>query len=96
LKWKIGDYPLWLWIYKNSKLKFLDYTTTVHRVIRGSESNKGNRLIINFESFKIGNFFLKKYNVKESLKSYLVRRTYLLLVCIKNEPKSLLKILKNI
>ena len=95
LKWKIGDYPLWLWIYTNSKLKFLDDTTTVHRVVIGSESNKGNRLIINLESFKIGNFFLNKYNIKESLKSYLVRRVYLLLVCIKNEPKALLKILNN-
>jgi glycosyltransferase involved in cell wall biosynthesis len=96
LEWKIGDYPLWLWIYINSKLKFLDYTTSVHRVVRGSESNKGNRLIINLESFKIANFFLKNYNIKESLKSYLVRRAYLLLVCIKNEPEALLKILKNI
>lgn len=95
-EWKIGDYPLWLWIHINSKLKFLNESTAVHRVIRGSESNKGNRLSINLESFRIANYFIKKSSFKESFKSYIYRRVFVFLVCLRNEPKAVFKILKNI
>lgn len=94
--WKIGDYPLWLWIYTNSKLKFIDEITAVHRVVIGSESNKGNRLSVNLESFRIANFFLKRSAIKESFKSYIYRRVFLLLVCLKNEPKAIFQVLQDI
>lgn len=94
--WLIGDYPFWLWIYCNSNIKFLDSVTTVHRVVDGSQSNNNNRLMISLEGFKISSFFLEKYRFSESAKTYIVRRLMLILICIKNDPKKILKVLKHI
>ncbi len=94
--WLIGDYPFWLWLYCNSNIKFLDSVTTVHRIVDGSQSNKKNRLMITLEAFKISSFFLKKYGFSESFKTYTLRRLFLILTCIKNDPKKILIVLKHI
>lgn len=95
-EWIIGDYPFWLWFYCNSKIKYIDFISSVHRVVEGSASNRGNRLLIKSEAFKISDFFLKWYRFPESPKVYFVRRFSLIFTCLKNEPKSILKILKLI
>jgi len=94
--WKIGDYPLWIWISLNSKIHFLESTTAVHRVVTGSESNKGNRYLINLEAFEISKFFLENFSINENLKTYFIRRLFLLAVCFKNKPKYFFKLLIKI
>lgn len=42
--WKMGDYPLWLYFSLVSKIKFLDYTTGVYRVLTNSASHFNNDL----------------------------------------------------
>lgn len=37
--WKMGDYPLWLYIAAESKIKFLDEVTGVYRVLHESASH---------------------------------------------------------
>ena len=41
-KWLMEDYPTWLWIAKNSKIKFLDFKFGVYRVGQVSASLDGN------------------------------------------------------
>jgi len=37
--WKMGDYPMWLYISANSKIKFLDEFSAVYRVLKNSASH---------------------------------------------------------
>jgi glycosyltransferase involved in cell wall biosynthesis len=92
-EWKIGDYPFWLYIHCNTKIYFMDIISSVHRVVQGSASNRGNRLLIKSEAFKISNFFLKRYKLSESPKVFFTKRLWLILTCLKNEPSSILKII---
>lgn len=39
MKWKMGDYPLWLYIAAKSKIKFMDEVTGVYRVLPESASH---------------------------------------------------------
>lgn len=38
-RWKMGDYPMWLWLYINSRFVFLDETVGVYRVLSNSASH---------------------------------------------------------
>lgn len=38
-KWLMADYPMWLWFYANSKIVFLNETTSVYRVLENSASH---------------------------------------------------------
>ncbi len=40
--WLVGDYPLWLWISKNTKIHFIDETTGVYRVLDNSASHSSD------------------------------------------------------
>ena len=37
--WAMGDYPMWIWFYYNSKIHFMNETTTVYRKLENSASN---------------------------------------------------------
>ncbi len=63
-KWEMSDYPLWLYSAVTSKIKFIDRTTSVYRILQQSASHYTNIYgYINFgESFReISYFFAKRY-----------------------------------
>ena len=40
--WLLGDYPLWIWFFKNSKVYFFDEITAVYRILRESASHSAD------------------------------------------------------
>lgn len=63
--WKMGDYPLWLFFFANSKPHFIDEVTGVYRVLTNSASHSTS--FSQRESFIISSlnmvlFFAEKYN----------------------------------
>lgn len=68
--WKMGDYPMWLYIASRSKIHFIDEITAVYRVLKNSASHsasyeKQRDFIIS--AYDIRLFFAKwaKKNMKE-------------------------------
>ena len=62
--WKMGDYPLWLYVSAKSRIKFLSKVTGVYRVLEQSASHNVNRIAsidfgLNYR--KIAYFFAMKY-----------------------------------
>lgn len=63
--WKMGDYPMWLWISNNSSIFFLPEITGVYRVLKNSASHSSNlinRIGFVISTFDIRLFFASKYN----------------------------------
>ena len=63
--WLMGDYPLWLWVSYNSKIKFMPMTTGVYRVLSVSASHSPIfETNVNFieSAFDIRKFFFNKYH----------------------------------
>lgn len=67
--WKMGDYPMWLWFFINSKIVFLNDITTTYRLLKESASHSSNSqkmFDFNTSSFEIADFFAKPFlNGKE-------------------------------
>ncbi len=66
--WLMGDYPMWLYFAKESKIKFENKVTGVYRVLENSASNSTNiKKNIEFrKSFiDIGAFFCDKYCIND-------------------------------
>lgn len=62
--WKMGDFPLWLWLSFQSRIKFIPDVTGVYRVLESSASHsKDVRKVIEFakSGFDIRCFFAKKF-----------------------------------
>lgn len=62
--WKMGDYPLWLWLSFHSRIKFIPDVTGVYRVLESSASHsKDVHKVIGFakSGFDIRCFFAKKF-----------------------------------
>ena len=60
--WKMGDYPLWLYISLNSKILFLNEISAVYRILGSSGShNKSLSKTLAFRKnfFSIGKFFIE-------------------------------------
>lgn len=72
-KWLMGDYPLWLFIAANHKIKFIDNKTGVYRILNESASHSKD-IITNLsfrKNFKeIAYFFAGKYNNENLSKIY--------------------------
>lgn len=69
--WKMGDYPLWLYIVGKSKVHFINECTTVYRVLENSVSHSIDcRRMIDFylSANSISKYFAEYYK-----KSYLYR-----------------------
>jgi glycosyltransferase involved in cell wall biosynthesis len=69
-KWLMGDYPLWLFTAKQSKIKYLEDVTSVYRVLKESgshslSSQKNYAFLLS--TFEIRMFFASKYNVNEQI-----------------------------
>lgn len=62
--WKMGDYPLWIYISKHSKVQFMDSVVGVYRVLQDSASHHSNvekQLDMYDSGFQIALFFQEKY-----------------------------------
>lgn len=64
--WKMGDYPLWIWVSCNSKMHYENRITGVYRVLPNSASHTDDisRSLAFFKSnYDITRFFSLKYNI---------------------------------
>lgn len=77
--WKMGDYPIWLYVSYNSRIKYLDDNTACYRVLRNSASHFDDSSSINSFLFResglsISNYFSKKQNkvryIKKTISLY--------------------------
>lgn len=62
--WLMGDYPIWFWIYLNSKIHYIDEITSVYRVLKesASHSTQVERQISFIESaYDIRAYYIKWY-----------------------------------
>ena len=72
--WKMGDYPMWLWISKFYEVHFINKVTGVYRVLNESASHsKSIEKILSFidSSYQIQLFFANKYGESTNVKSEL-------------------------
>lgn len=72
-KWLMGDLPAWLWFFKNSKVYYLNKTTTMYRVLRNSASHStdvSKQLAFSNSSYEIREFFANKYKEVDLLRRY--------------------------
>lgn len=65
-KWLMGDYPLWLYISRESKVMFMDKVTSVYRILTQSASHHTDiNKMVDFRKsvYDIKEFYSKLYNV---------------------------------
>ena len=65
-RWKMGDYPLWLYISTKKKIYCLDKCMSVYRILSKSASHSSDyNKVYQFEknTYEIRKFFSDKYNV---------------------------------
>lgn len=66
-KWLMEDLPMWLWFYKNSKVKFDEECMAVYRIIENSVSHSNDEqkeLDFRKSIYDVREFYAKKYNIK--------------------------------
>lgn len=79
-RWKMGDYPIWLYMAAESKIGFINNPTAIYRVLSESASHSAsldNRLAFEDSVFDIRNFFNLRYNLgveKKLEREHLSRR----------------------
>lgn len=64
-KWAMGDYPLWLYLAKNSRIHYYRRITGVYRILNESAShseNSSKTIEFNNSKMRILQFFAEKYN----------------------------------
>lgn len=69
--WKMGDYPLWLFISIHSKAHFMNEVTGVYRILKESASR--SKSFQNSIDFQMSTYSIKKYFVKKYQKEYLIK-----------------------
>ena len=58
--WKMGDYPLWLYISHNSKIYFMDEIMATYRILENSASGRNDyykSIDFTFSAFEVRKFF---------------------------------------
>jgi glycosyltransferase involved in cell wall biosynthesis len=63
--WKMEDYPMWLWFYKNSKVAYIPVCFACYRCLNESVSNSKNiekRIEFLKSTYDIRNFYSRKYS----------------------------------
>ena len=76
-QWLMGDYPLWLWVFFNSKIYFHDEVTAAYRVLKESASHSSNiNRMISFQesAYNIRLFYIQKY-LKNDSKALKITKT---------------------
>lgn len=69
--WKMGDYPMWIWMAKHCDFHFLKMITGVYRVLSESASHSQNlQKTLNFleNNYQVQIFFADKYKVAKNVK----------------------------
>ena len=69
--WKMGDYPLWLYIATKSKMKFIEGITATYRMLEESASRSksfDHNLDFANSAFEIRNFFADKFHVSDAIR----------------------------
>jgi glycosyltransferase involved in cell wall biosynthesis len=69
--WKMGDYPMWLYLATRSKLKLLESITATYRCLEESASrSKSNEKTLDFacSAFEIKNHFADKYHISDKIR----------------------------
>jgi hypothetical protein len=69
--WKMGDYPLWLYISKNSKVHFLNEITGIYRVLSSSASHTSDlkkMTAFMLSVYDIRCFFANRYGYQNRIK----------------------------
>lgn len=102
-KWKMGDYPIWLWIAGNKKAGFMDETQGVYRVLAESASHSADlRKQLEFiESYAaIKRFFATFFSVSDKEVIDSIEEQYLIglfrtTVLLKGDRALLAATLKN-
>lgn len=64
--WLMGDYPMWLYFAGNSKIKFLNSTTGVYRVLSDSASHASawqQRIRFIDSTWDIQRFYIERYGI---------------------------------
>ncbi len=64
--WLMGDYPMWLYFAGNSKIKFLNATTGVYRVLSDSASHASawqQRIRFIDSTWDIQRFYIERYGI---------------------------------
>lgn len=78
--WKMGDYPLWLWISERNGIKYIPDITTCYRELEESASHtkdKDKRLAFEKSIYDIRKFFLMRGSVPENkVDDYYLRYRY--------------------
>lgn len=96
--WLMGDYPLWLYCVRISKSKFLDYETSIYRVLENSASHSVSiSKIMEFKksSYAVCNFFSEKFFNKKITWNYNVQLANVLFLSKKDERLTIKKLLRN-
>lgn len=95
--WKMGDYPLWLYVASNSQIKYLSFTSGCYRILENSASHS-NDLVkgLNFvkSSNQIALFFAEREGIRGSLSLILnsrISQINLQLSVLKNDEMSMRK-----
>lgn len=73
--WRMGDYPLWLFLAYNSKVKFINNPTGVYRILSESASHSKsykNNLLFALSSGHITYHFSNLYNFDSSTKQIII------------------------
>lgn len=71
--WKMGDFPLWLYISHHSSLKYFDETTGVYRLLPTSASHNPdikNMMDFLVSTYEVRCFFAKKYGREDLLDTF--------------------------
>lgn len=89
--WIMGDYPMWLYIFINSKIHFLSESTAAYRVLEQSASHSKNgsqRVEFNLNSYTITKYFAAKYSYYSNNNNFIAFQNkwlkYIMLSHIKN------------
>lgn len=74
-KWKMGDYPLWLYLMSNSRVKYFRIITSVYRVLDKSASHFNNyrdQLVFTTSFYNCSLFFAKRSHVQNRIKKSII------------------------
>lgn len=93
-EWKMGDYPLWIYLSKHSKVKFMNFVVGVYRVLQDSASHHSTveaQLALYDSGFQIASFFREKYlKERDDIKFYFDKERlwfHFRLFCMRKEWK---------
>lgn len=62
--WLMGDYPRWLWMSLNTKIKFIKHITSVYRVLENSASHSPDiekQVVFSKSAYDIQKYFVDTY-----------------------------------